>query len=79
MNWKECGRKELWLNLKYCLSICVNELREAMKILSHDSQCPRQDFKWEPPEYKSEWLLLESGCLGKVVLVTGLFMGRYAP
>jgi hypothetical protein len=33
------------------------------------SFCPSWDWKWEPPEYKSEVLLLESACLMYFVCV----------
>jgi hypothetical protein len=31
MNWKGCGRKWLWPNLRYYPSVCLEELRKTMK------------------------------------------------
>jgi hypothetical protein len=33
MDSEGCGRKQSWSNLRYCLGICLEELRKAMKKL----------------------------------------------
>jgi hypothetical protein len=33
MNWKECGRKQLWPNLRYYPGFCLERLRETIKAL----------------------------------------------
>ena len=38
MNWKECARKQLWLNLSYHLRFCLRRLMKMLKTLSHGSR-----------------------------------------
>ena len=30
LNWKECGRKQPWPNLGFCLGMCLERLEETM-------------------------------------------------
>jgi hypothetical protein len=39
MNWKGCGRKRSWSNLKYNTGIRLEGLWKAMKFLSKDNLC----------------------------------------
>jgi hypothetical protein len=45
MNWKGCGRKRSWPNLRYYPGICLEGLRKTTKNLSQDSR--------SPPEYEA--------------------------
>jgi hypothetical protein len=53
MNWKECGRKRSWPNLRHYHCICLEELRKVSKDLSQDSRFPVQDFNPGLPEYET--------------------------
>jgi hypothetical protein len=53
MNWKGCGRKRSWLNLRYYPGICVEGLRKTMKNLSQDSRSPGRDLNPGHPEYEA--------------------------
>jgi hypothetical protein len=48
MNGKGCGKKRLWLNLRYYPGICLKGLSKTTKNLSRDSQSPGQDLKLGP-------------------------------
>lgn len=56
MNWKGCGRKRAWSNLRNYPSICP---RIATKNLSQDCRYPCRDSNRIPPEYMSELLSTE--------------------
>jgi hypothetical protein len=49
-NWKGCGRKRLWPNLRYYPGICLDGLSNTTKILSQDSRSPDRDLNPKPPE-----------------------------
>lgn len=36
MNWKDCGRKQSWPNLRYCLNIFLGRLGNTTNRLNHD-------------------------------------------
>jgi hypothetical protein len=48
MNWKGCGRKRSWPNLRYFPSICLEGLRTTKNTVSQDSQSPGQDLNLGP-------------------------------
>jgi hypothetical protein len=52
MNWKGCGRKQSWPNLRYYPSIYLEELRQTIKNLGHDRWSLDRDLKPVPPEYE---------------------------
>jgi hypothetical protein len=52
INWKGCGRKRSWPNLRYYPGICPERLRKTTEILSNDSQSPSSDLNLGPPEYE---------------------------
>jgi hypothetical protein len=60
MNWKECWRKHLLLNLKQYPDSCLEELRETTKNLSEISRCFGRDLNRAPLEHKSRALVVES-------------------
>jgi hypothetical protein len=47
MNWKGCGRKRLWLDLRY--NICLEVLGRTTKNLSQNSGCSGRDTNLAPP------------------------------
>ncbi|PNF34101.1 hypothetical protein B7P43_G01135 [Cryptotermes secundus] len=49
MNWKECGRKELWYNP----GICLEELRESKNNFNQDGRFLAQDLNLEPSKYRA--------------------------
>jgi hypothetical protein len=51
MNWKECGRKQSWHNLRYYAVIPLEGLRGTVKNISQDSQFADQDLKAGSSEY----------------------------
>jgi hypothetical protein len=53
MNWKGCGRKWSWPNLKYYPGICLEGLRKATKTLSQDSRSASRDLNPGPSEYEA--------------------------
>lgn len=54
MNWKECGKKCSWCNLRYYPDICLAGLSKITKKLNQQSQCPSWDPNWTPPEYEQK-------------------------
>jgi hypothetical protein len=56
MNWKGCGRKRAWPNLRNYPSICP---RIATRGLSQDCRYPYRDSNRLPFEYKSELISTE--------------------
>jgi len=59
-NWKVHGNVWLWPNLCYP-GCCVKGLKKKPnKILDKDSICCGQDSKWEPQEYKTDTLWMET-------------------
>jgi hypothetical protein len=52
MNWKGCGRKRSWPNLRYYLGICLG-LRKTTKNLSQNSQALGKDFNSGSSEYEA--------------------------
>jgi hypothetical protein len=52
MNWKGCGKKRSWPNLRYYPSICLEGLRKTTKNLSQDTRSPVRDLNPGPPEYE---------------------------
>jgi hypothetical protein len=49
MNCKECGRKPSSSNLIYSIGICLEELRRATKVISHDGRCADRDLNRKLP------------------------------
>jgi hypothetical protein len=62
MNWKECGRKRSWPNLRYYPNICLEDLRKSTKNLSQDSRYPGWDLNPGPPEYDAGVLNCSTPC-----------------
>jgi hypothetical protein len=56
MNWKGCGRKRSWPNLRYYPDICLEGLRKKTKNLSQFIRSPGRDLNPGPPEYEAEVL-----------------------
>jgi hypothetical protein len=52
MNWKRCGIKRSWPNLRRYPGICVEGLRKTTTNLSQDSRSPGRDLNPGPPEYE---------------------------
>jgi hypothetical protein len=52
MNWKRCGRKRSWPNLRYYLCICLERLSKTSKNLSQDSLSPGQGLNPRLSEYE---------------------------
>jgi hypothetical protein len=50
MNWKGCGRKRSWPNLRYYTGICLEGLRKTTKT------CPSRNFNTGPPECEARVL-----------------------
>jgi hypothetical protein len=65
MYWKGCGRKQLWPALRYCPSVCLENLRNAIKTLSQDMWLLGPDFNLVPPKYNAGVL---ATAFGKIVL-----------
>jgi hypothetical protein len=55
MNWKGCGSKRSWPNLRHYPG-CLEGLRKITKNLRQDSQFPGRDVKPGPPDYEAEVL-----------------------
>jgi hypothetical protein len=53
MNWKECGRKWSWPNLRYCPSIFLEKLRKTTKSPYQDRWSSGLDFNVGPHEHKA--------------------------
>jgi hypothetical protein len=53
MNWKGCGRKQSWPNLRYYPSICLEGLRKTTKYLRQGSRSPGRDLNLGSPEYEA--------------------------
>jgi hypothetical protein len=53
MNWKGCGRKWLWSNLRFYPGICPEGLRKTTEKFDQDSQSLRRDLNPGPPKYKA--------------------------
>jgi hypothetical protein len=58
MNWKGCGRKRSWPNLRYYPGICLEGLRKTTKNLSQDNRSPGRDLNPGPPEYEGVFSVL---------------------
>jgi hypothetical protein len=56
MNYKECGRKRS-SNLRQFRGNACGHREDAEG--TQDRLCPGRDYDGVPPEYKSEWSLLE--------------------
>jgi hypothetical protein len=52
MNWKGCGRKLLYPNLRYYPGIYLEGLRKTTKTLSQGSRSSGLDLNSQPPEYE---------------------------
>jgi hypothetical protein len=52
MNWKGCGRKQSWPNLRYNSIICLEGLTKTMKNLNQDSWSLGQYVNLGCPKYK---------------------------
>jgi hypothetical protein len=60
MNWKGCGRKRSWPNLRYYSGICQERLRKTTKNLSQDSRSLGRDLNPGRPEYEAGVLTTRS-------------------
>jgi hypothetical protein len=52
-DWKGCGRKRSWPNLRYYPGICPEGLRKRMKNLSHYSRSAGRDLNMVRTEYEA--------------------------
>jgi hypothetical protein len=52
MNWKGCGSKLSWPDLRLYPGICLEGPRKTTKNLSHDSRSPGRDLNRRPSEYE---------------------------
>jgi hypothetical protein len=73
MNWKECGRKQQWPNLRCYLGICLEGLSKTTKNLGQDSRSPGQDLDLGHPEIKAVVLTTWPQCLVTSCLSTSDF------
>jgi hypothetical protein len=48
MNWKECGRKLSWLEIRQ------EVIRKPVENLNQDGRCPGRDSNMEPSNYESD-------------------------
>jgi hypothetical protein len=55
MNWKECGRKRSWPNLRYCPGDWREWLGKTVKHLNQDNRCSGQDLGRNVEDYKLNW------------------------
>jgi hypothetical protein len=53
MNWRGCGNKRLWPNLRYCPGNRLEVLRKNPKNLSQDNRSSGQDFNPGHPDKES--------------------------
>jgi hypothetical protein len=61
-NWKECGRKRSWPNLRYCPLMWLEGLGKTTKDLSHDNMSSDRDLKpgfpeCEAPRSENEYII----------------------
>jgi hypothetical protein len=54
VNWKGCGGKRSWLNLRYSPGICLLGLKKSTKYISKYSQYPCRNYKKEKYIYTRE-------------------------
>jgi hypothetical protein len=52
MNWKECGRKQSWLNFRYYRGICLDKLRKTTN-KCQDNRSQRRDLNRGPLKYEA--------------------------
>jgi hypothetical protein len=52
-NWKGCGRKRSWPNLRYYHGICLEGVRKNTKTFSQDSRSPGRDLSQIHPIYEA--------------------------
>jgi hypothetical protein len=53
MNWKICGKKRSWPNLRYYPGIRLKGLSKAMSNISHNSRFPGRVLNPRSPEYEA--------------------------
>jgi hypothetical protein len=53
MNWKGCGRKRSWPDVRYFPGICLEGVRKTTKYLSQDNRSLGRDLNLGPPEYEA--------------------------
>jgi hypothetical protein len=53
MNWKGCGRKWSWPNVRCCTGICLEGLKKKTKTLNQNSWYSGRDLNLGPPEYEA--------------------------
>jgi hypothetical protein len=70
MNWKGCGRKRSWSNLRYYPRIWLDRTRKTIKNLSQDSRSPGRDLNPGPPEYEAGVLTTRSQCSVQQVIAS---------
>jgi hypothetical protein len=61
MNWKGCGRKHSWPDLRHYSGIFPDGRRKITKDISQES-CNDSESNWAPPEYQSEAIPFEPIC-----------------
>jgi hypothetical protein len=54
MNWKGCGRKRSWPNLRYYPGICLEGLRENTENLSDNRRSLGPEMNSGSPKYEAE-------------------------
>jgi hypothetical protein len=56
MNWKGCGRRQSWPNLRYYPGSCLEGLRKTAKTLSQNSWSPGPDLNQKLSKYEAGML-----------------------
>ena len=81
MNWKGCGRKRLWSDLRQCTGIFVKGLRDLTENLGEGSRCVSRKRKEAPPKYRSHIYIISCANLPYINRLTpnDPYMGRTAP
>jgi hypothetical protein len=54
MNWKGCGRNQLWANLMYPPDICLDSLRKITKGLSQGTLFLGEELTQDPLDMKQK-------------------------
>jgi hypothetical protein len=70
MNWKVCGRKRSWPNLKSYPGFCLYGLVKTTKTLRQDSRSPSRDLKPGLPKYEAGVLITRRRRLVSSVIPT---------
>jgi hypothetical protein len=59
MNWKGCGRKQLWPNLRHYPNICLQGLRKTTKTSVKIAGLQVGTLNPGPPEYEAGVLITQ--------------------